>query len=69
MNAFLASPLPVWLIAACSTLGVIVRPFKLPEAVWAVLGALALCAAGLLPLHDAWRAVAKATTSTCFSPA
>jgi arsenical pump membrane protein len=50
-----------WLIAALSILGVIVRPWKLPEAVWAVLGALALIVCSLLPLGDAWAAVRKGT--------
>jgi arsenical pump membrane protein len=59
MNALPSSSLPVWVIAAVSTLGVIARPFRLPEAVWAVLGALALCALGMLPWSDAFRAVGK----------
>jgi arsenical pump membrane protein len=29
----------IWAIAALSTLGVIARPGKLPEAIWAVSGA------------------------------
>ncbi|MFM0229669.1 arsenic transporter [Paraburkholderia sediminicola] len=59
MNALLSSPVPVWAIAAVSTLGVITRPFRLPEAVWAVLGALALCGLGMLPWSDALTAVGK----------
>ena len=57
------SPSPVnfaiWTIAATATAGVIVRPFKLPEAIWAVLGALILLALGLLPWSDGLRAVGK----------
>ena len=49
----------IWLIAAGSAAGVIVRPFKLPEAVWAVLGAAVICATGLLPLADGARAIGK----------
>lgn len=49
----------IWLIAAASAGGVIVRPFRLPEAVWAVLGAALICGAGLLPLVDGVRAVGK----------
>ena len=49
----------IWLIAAVSAAGVIVRPFKLPEAVWAILGAALLCVTGLLPLADGARAVGK----------
>ena len=51
--------LAVWLIAAASTAAVITRPFRLPEAVWAVSGAALLVVPGLLPWHDALRAVAK----------
>jgi arsenical pump membrane protein len=42
-----------WGIAGLATAGVILRPFRLPEAVWAVAGAVALVAFGLLPLTDA----------------
>jgi arsenical pump membrane protein len=42
-----------------ATAGVIVRPFKLPEAVWAVGGAVALVCFGLLPASLAWRGVGK----------
>jgi arsenical pump membrane protein len=49
----------IWGIAAAATGGVILRPFKLPEAVWAVAGAVLLVALGLLPLADAWRGVAR----------
>ena len=59
MNALLSSPASVWIIAAASTLGVITRPFKLPEAVWAVLGAFALCILGMLSWSDALMAIGK----------
>ena len=39
--------------------GVLARPFRLPEYVFAVAGAATLLALGLLPLPDAWTAVAK----------
>jgi arsenical pump membrane protein len=42
-----------WSIIALATAGVIVRPFRLPEAVWALAGALVLVACGLLPWSDA----------------
>jgi len=61
MNALMNSPLSVWAIAAASTLGVIVRPLKLPEAVWAVLGALALCCLGMLPWSEALHAIGSGT--------
>jgi arsenical pump membrane protein len=49
----------IWAITALSTLGVIVRPWNLPEATWAVAGAVMLIAFGLLPLSDALKAIAK----------
>jgi arsenical pump membrane protein len=49
----------IWAIVALSTLGVIVRPWKLPEAIWAVSGAVMLIVLGLLPWSDALKAVAK----------
>jgi arsenical pump membrane protein len=48
-------------IAAIATGGVIIRPFNLPEAVWAVGGALLLVIFGLLPVGDAATGVAKGT--------
>ena len=42
-----------WVIIALATAGVIVRPFRLPEAIWAVAGAAALVLFGLLPWSDA----------------
>jgi arsenical pump membrane protein len=53
--------LPTWIIAALATAGVIIRPFGLPEAVWAVSGAVLLVVLGLLPWHDALRAVGTGT--------
>jgi arsenical pump membrane protein len=50
-----------WGIAAAATGGVIVRPWKLPEAVWAVAGAAVLVGAGLLAPADAWLGVKKGT--------
>ena len=48
-----------WGIAALATAGVIVRPWRLPEATWAVLGAAALLLSGLLSWSDALAGVAK----------
>jgi arsenical pump membrane protein len=48
-----------WLIAALATAGVILRPWRVPEAAWAVGGALALLVAGLLPWREALHAVAR----------
>jgi arsenical pump membrane protein len=46
-------------IAAMATGGVILRPWKLPEAIWAVTGAVLLVVCGLLPVGDAIDGVAK----------
>ncbi|WP_232628604.1 arsenic transporter [Methylobacterium sp. Leaf118] len=60
MGALTLSPnLATWTIAALATLGVIVRPMGWPEAVWAVLGAGALVALGLLSPSTAWEGVLK----------
>jgi arsenical pump membrane protein len=48
-----------WGIAAAATGGVIMRPWKLPEATWAVAGAVLLVAAGLLAPIDALHGVEK----------
>jgi arsenical pump membrane protein len=50
-----------WGIAVGATAGVITRPFKWPEAVWAVAGALLLVVLGLLPAQQALEAVGKGT--------
>jgi arsenical pump membrane protein len=49
----------IWGIAALATAGVIVRPWRLPEAIWAVAGAVALVAFGLLPWRDALAGVER----------
>ncbi|WP_421591339.1 arsenic transporter [Shinella sp. M27] len=48
-----------WAIAGMTAFGVITRPFALPEAIWAVLGALLLLALGLIGLPEAWAGVVK----------
>ncbi|MBV8682827.1 MAG: arsenic transporter [Caulobacteraceae bacterium] len=55
----IAAHIITWIICAAATAGVIVRPFRWPEATWAIAGAVALVAAGLLPLVTAWAAVGK----------
>jgi arsenical pump membrane protein len=55
-----------WGIAAVATGGVIVRPWRVPEWVWAVLGAGLLVALGLLPAADAVRGVARGTNVYLF---
>ena len=49
----------IWAICALATLGVLVRPFRWPEAVWAGLGAVALVVFGFLPIAAAGQAVGK----------
>jgi len=48
-----------WSIAALATAGVVTRPFKWPEAVWACAGAALIVVFGLLPAHLAWQAIGK----------
>jgi arsenical pump membrane protein len=48
-----------WGIAALATLGVIARPWNLPEFIWAIAGAALLVLLNLLPLPDALAAAAK----------
>jgi arsenical pump membrane protein len=57
MNSLAAT----WIIAAVATGGVILRPWRLPEAIWAVTGAALLVLAGLLSAADAWRGVLRGT--------
>ncbi|CCD85209.1 putative Arsenical pump membrane protein, ArsB [Bradyrhizobium sp. ORS 285] len=46
-------------IIILATAGVIIRPFRLPEAIWAVAGAILLVALGLLPWTDALAGIRK----------
>ncbi|RYE51579.1 MAG: arsenic transporter [Hyphomicrobiales bacterium] len=48
-----------WAISGLTALGVITRPFALPEATWAVLGALLLLGLGLISMPDAWVGIGK----------
>jgi arsenical pump membrane protein len=48
-----------WGIIVPATAGVIVRPFRLPEGVWALAGAVALIAFGILPWSDALAGIRK----------
>ncbi len=48
-----------WGISALTVLGVVTRPFRWPEAIWAVGGALLLLAVGSIDHADAWSGVAK----------
>jgi di/tricarboxylate transporter len=59
MGSITLSQASTWGIAAVATGGVILRPWGAPEAIWAVLGAFALVALTLVPVHDAFAAIAK----------
>jgi len=51
--------LAIWAISALSTAGVIGRPFRWPEWIWAVTGATLLAALGLISVHDVAGAVLR----------
>ena len=48
-----------WLLIAVATSAVILRPWRLPEALWAVAGALALVVLQLLAPAQAWAGVRR----------
>jgi arsenical pump membrane protein len=52
-------PFIAWSVIALAILGVLTRPFRLPEAIWAVAGAAALVALGVLPWPDAVNGMRK----------
>jgi arsenical pump membrane protein len=58
MNSFVANAI-TWAICLAATAGVVCRPFRLPEMLWALAGAFLVVLFGLLPLRDALRAVAE----------
>ena len=49
----------IYAISAIATGGVIIRPWRFSEAIWAVLGAVALVAFGLISLADAVTGILK----------
>jgi arsenical pump membrane protein len=53
------SAVATWGVAGLATAGVIIRPWRIPEAAWAVLGAAALVGLGLLPWADALVGIRK----------
>ncbi|MBI0534200.1 arsenic transporter [Roseomonas sp. KE2513] len=57
----MSSTAAVWAISGLATAGVILRPFRWPEAVWAVLGAALLGVLGLLPWPSVLRGVLRGT--------
>jgi len=60
-SSMMSAAQATWAIAALATAGVIVRPWRLPEAIWAVLGAGALVVLGLLSWSDALAGGLKGT--------
>jgi arsenical pump membrane protein len=51
----------IWIVSAATIAGVIFRPFRVPEAVWAVTGALLLLVLRTIAPQDALSGVAKGT--------
>jgi arsenical pump membrane protein len=49
----------IWIVAALATCGVILRPWRVPEFVWAMGAAVLLTVSGLIPLHTALHAVGE----------
>ncbi len=49
----------IWIIAFLSIAGVIIRPFKIPEAVWAISGAIILIILKLISPSDGLKGVGK----------
>jgi arsenical pump membrane protein len=61
MTAVTVAQGATWAISAIAAGGVIGRPWRLPEAVWAVLGGASLVALALVPWPDALRAIGRGT--------
>jgi arsenical pump membrane protein len=61
MASMLGTNAATWGIAALATLGVIARPWNLPEFIWAIAGAALLVVFNLLPWPDALAAAARGT--------
>src|ERR1700753_2704388 len=51
----------IWIIVTVAIACVIIRPFHLPEAIWAVAGAILLTALRLIRPADAWTGILKGT--------
>jgi arsenical pump membrane protein len=49
----------IYIIAALATAGVVLRPYAITEALWAVVGAVVLVGLGLISISDAFAGVAK----------
>ena len=57
----ISAPAATGFIVVLALAGVIIRPWRLPEATWAVLGAGALTGLSLISPHQALRAIGKGT--------
>jgi len=55
------SHIVIWIISFLAIAGVIIRPFKLSEAIWAVSGAIALVFLGLISFSDGLTGISKGT--------
>ena len=55
------APITIWIISVISIGAVIIRPLRIPEAVWAVAGALFLLVFGLLSPSEELRGIGKGT--------
>ena len=49
----------IWIVAALATCGVILRPWCVPEFVWAMGDAILLTVSGLIPPHAALHAIGE----------
>ncbi|NWK87702.1 hypothetical protein [Raoultella terrigena] len=56
----------IWLVAGSATAAVILRPFRLPEAIWAASGVLILLVFHLLPFAQAMAGVRRGTSVYLF---
>ena len=59
MAALTSADIAIWTVAVLATLGVIIRPWGLPEATWAIAGALLLLAGAWITPQQAWSAVGQ----------
>ncbi|MGH7023750.1 MAG: SLC13 family permease [Caulobacteraceae bacterium] len=56
----------VWAIVAAALAGVVLRPFRWPEAIWAVAAAILVAILGLIPLGEAARAIGESADVCLF---
>src|ERR1700675_3463386 len=61
MASMLGTNAATWGIATLATLGVVARPWNLPEFIWAIAGAALLVVFNLLPWPEALAAAGKGT--------